>query len=111
MRRSYNVNGHRHLVDVYLPSTTVDSRGHRTGADTLKIENVPAEIETLSGRQLELSRQIVSNASHLVKLRYVGFDLTTKHYLKFGSRTLHIGHIDDAEQIGREFTLTCEEDV
>jgi SPP1 family predicted phage head-tail adaptor len=111
VQRSYNVNGHRHRVDIYLQSTTQDSRGHRTGDDTLKVQMVPAEIITLSGRQLEIARQTVSNATHRVKMRYPGLDLTTQHYLQFGTLKLHIGHVDDSEQINREFTLICGEDV
>ncbi len=111
MRRSYNVNGHRHRVDIYLPSTSVDSRGQRTGADDLKLEAVPAEITTLTGRQLEVARQVVSNATHQVKMRWPGFTLNTKHYLQFGTRKLQIGHIDDSEHIGRELTLLVGEDT
>ncbi len=107
----YEANGQRHRVNVFLPSTSVDSRGQRTGADAIKASNIHAEITTLSGRQLEQARQVVSDATHRVKMRHPGVTLTTKHYLKFGTRTLHIGYIDDDGQQSREYTLICGEDV
>ncbi len=101
----------RHRVDIKLPSDTKDSRGQRSGVATITATRVPCSIETLAGRELEIARQVVSNATLLVKMRSPGFDLTTKHFLLFGTRQLNIGHINDVNQIGREFILTCGEAV
>jgi len=101
----------RHRVDIQLPSTTQGTRGQRTGSSTTKAESIPCSIETLTGRELELARQVVSNATVRVTMRYPGITLTTKHFLMFGDRQLNIGHINDVDQIGREFILTCGEAV
>ena len=101
----------RHRVDIKLPSDTKDSRGQRTGDPVVKASRVQCSIETLNGRELEIARQVVSNATLRVRMRYPGFDLTTKHFLTFGTRQLNIGHVNNVDQIGREFILTCSEAV
>ena len=101
----------RHRVAIKLPSDTKGTRGQRTGDPTTVVLSVPCSVETLAGRELELARQVVSNATLKVKMRYPGFAITTRHFLLFGTRTLNIGHINDVDQIGREFILTCGEEV
>lgn len=61
----------RHLVTIQAKSvSSPDTRGHpaRTWADS--IANVNAKIETPSGRKLELSRQLVPDATHSITMRY-----------------------------------------
>lgn len=101
----------RHRVDIKLPSTTQGTRGQRTGDSTTKAERVQCSIQTLAGRELEIARQVVSNATLEVRMRWPGFDVTTKHFLQFGTRTLNIGHVNNVDQLNHELILTCGEAV
>jgi len=102
----------RHQVDVYLPATGLDSYGRRSGSDTLIYAAVPAAIEQLTALELIRARQIFPEATHRVSLTlFPGHAVTSKNYLKFGSRTLHIGAVIDAENIGVELGLLCREEV
>lgn len=102
----------RHQVDVYRPSSAVDSRGQRTGSPTRLLRCVPCSIETLSGLELIRARKLLGDATHRVRF-YADPDtpLNVRDYLVFGTRNLYIGHINDADQLGTIYELLCTEDV
>lgn len=100
----------RHRVAIKLPSTAVGDYGQRTGTDTT-VAVVWAAIETLTGREAEQARQLYASATLRVTLRYRSdLALTTKHYLTFGTRTIHIAHIDQRDQRKDTWVLLCGED-
>ncbi len=102
----------RHQVDVYLPATGLDSYGRRSGSDTLIYAAVPAAIEQLTALELIRARQIFPEATHRVYLTlYPSHGVTSKHYLMFGTRKLHIGAVIDSENVGVELELLCKEEV
>lgn len=102
----------RHQVAIYRPTTTLGSRGQRSGADTLLLSNVPCSIETLSGLELIRARKQFAESTHRVRM-FADPDtpLTPRDYLIFGSRTLNIGAIDSVDNIGVEYILLCKEDL
>lgn len=102
----------RHQVDVYLPSTSLDDLGRRTGSDTLVLADVPAQIEQLQALELVRARKIWAEATHRVRVvLYPGHGITSQHYLKFGTRTLPIGAVLDGELTGVEIEFLCREEV
>ena len=102
----------RHQDDVYLPATGLESYGRRSGSDTLIYAAVPAAIEQLTALELIRARQIFPEATHRVYLTlYPSHGVTSKHYLMFGTRKLHIGAVIDSENVGVELELLCKEEV
>ena len=102
----------RHQVDVYLPAAGLDAFGRRTGADTLHLAAVPAAIEQLTALELIRARQIFPEATHRVQMVvYPGHGITSKHYLMFGTRKLHVGAVIDEKNICVEIELLCKEEV
>jgi SPP1 family predicted phage head-tail adaptor len=102
----------RHQVDIYLPSSSRDAYGRRTGTDTLVLQDVPCSIEQLAALELIRARQIYPEATHRVRMVLSPDNaITSKHYLKFGTRELHIGAVVDAENSGVEIELLCKEEV
>ena len=94
-----------------LPSQDLGERGRRQGPDTVVLANVPCSIETLSGRELEVARQLYATATARVELHGdPAAPLTPQHYLLFGTKKLHIGHVDDVDRLGVEYVLLCGED-
>lgn len=73
---------------------------------------VVGRVETLSGRELELARRLVSNATHRVTIPYISF-LGLKHrfVVAKNERVLEIGHLNDVEMAGVTHICTCEEVV
>lgn len=100
----------RHIVQIKLPAAATGSRGQRSGADTLVMNNVWASIEPLAGTELELARQKYAAVTHRVCLfGDPNNPLTTKHYILFGSRKLQIGFTGNGEETGYEYQLLCGE--
>lgn len=86
----------RHKFTIQAPLGTLDSRGQRSGGFS-DVATIRGSFQLLSGRELELAHQLFSGAAGQVVIRYYP-GLTTRHRLKFGSRLLHIGHIEDPEE-------------
>ena len=101
----------RHRVDIKLPSTSRGTRGEKSGSDTTAASSIPCSIETLSGREVEIARQLYPSATLAVELRYGELtSLTTEHYFVFGSRQLNIGHLDNVDQRNILWRALCGED-
>jgi len=102
----------RYQVDLYLPSTSLDRQGQRTGADTLVMEGLPAAIEQLTGLELVRAQRIWPTATYSVQLTaYPGHGITSKHYLLWGTRKLHIGAVIDTDGAEHELTLLVGEEL
>ena len=99
----------RHRTNITARSSTTGARGQRTGTDTVKVYSWPCSIETLSGREGELARQVFPSATLKVVGRYPGLTVTTEHFLKFGTRTLEIGHVNNVDQLNDQIELLCGE--
>ncbi len=86
----------RHLVTIQAKSVAAlpDSRGHpvRTWADA--VTGVWAKIETPSGRKLELARQLVPTATHVVTMRYRTLDEENNRVAFFSGNTTLNGSIN-----------------
>ena len=107
-----NPAGKRHQVDVMLPSATLDRHGQRTGADTTVLEGIPAEIIQLTGIELVRAQRIWATATYSVRVTlYPNHGLTTKHYLLWGTRKLHVGAIIDENGTQYEVQMLCGEEV
>ena len=100
----------RHRVQIQKKGTTLGTRGERTDGWVPDGKKVWAEVVTLSGSEVEQARQMYAKANIQVRMRYRA-GLTTENRLKFGTRILHIGHIDRFDQRGIELVLLCGEDA
>jgi len=104
----------RYQVDLYLPTTELDARGRRKtdAEDTLVLTALPASIEQLADLELIRARKQWEEATHRVRVTlWPGHAVTTRHYLLFGTRRLHIGAVVDAAQTGIDIELLCREEV
>jgi SPP1 family predicted phage head-tail adaptor len=61
----------RHAITILQPSLVQDAAGGwQIGADNTFAANVPAEISTLTGRELEAAKQKVSEVTHKITIRW-----------------------------------------
>lgn len=99
----------RHKVNIISRSQTgTGDRGQGEYTDTTLFSNVPASIHTLSGRELETSRQLVSDAKYKITVRYhSGIDETQR--IVWGNNIYQIGHISNPEQRNLWLILTCSQ--
>ena len=107
------MKGYRHTVNVMRPSLATTDRGQQRGQPTCVRRNVPCSIETLSGNQSEIARQLYTDATYSVKF-YADQSkpVDEKCYLTggtLGSRQLQIGHVADKDFQNLELMLLCGE--
>lgn len=84
----------RHLVTIQQKAIGADdTRGHpaRTWSDS--IAKVPAKIQTPTGRKLELARQLVPTATHLIDMRFRVLDEENNRITYFSAVTTLNGGI------------------
>ena len=65
-----------------------------------------ANVEPLTGRELERARTVVANATHKVTMRYRS-SITARSRLVFDNRILNIEAVRNVDERNRELILTC----
>jgi len=71
---------------------------------------VRARVEDLSGRRLELARQLVATATHQITIRYLaGIKVTDR--VVFQGRVFHIGAVLNKDNVNFRQELVCTEEV
>ena len=105
-------NNLRLSVDIALPVEALTDRGQTLRTPLIVSRGEPCSIRSLSGRELELARQLYGMTTHQVTLRFNSrVAITPKHYLVFRGRKLNIGYIDNVGQRDDELRLLCAEEV
>lgn len=75
-------------------STSVDNRGNAVGAWKVKIANLPCNIETLTGREGEVTHQQYPTATH--KLTFQPIECCSERMrFKYGEKLFDIGFVDE----------------
>ena len=69
-----------------------------------------AQIEPLSGREIEYAKALVAEVTHKVSLRYRS-GVTVSQRVKFGSRLFDINAAINVEELNIELQLLCAERV
>ena len=100
----------RHVVNIQKDSGagTYDSLGQTSGSAVTVENGVKCSIENLTGRELELARQVFPLATHRVRMLYRA-DVNEKYWLLFGTRKLHVGHVENVDELNRELRLLVGE--
>ncbi len=97
----------RHSITVQRRSMTLNELGHDNEAAWVSVSGrVPCEFKELSGRELEIARQQIAEATIQIKTRYSGM-LTTDRIL-YGSRIIQPESIIPNTR-NTEFTILCTE--
>ena len=101
-------------VNVHRPTSALDSRGQANN-DTVYWRDVPCSIETLSGQEQIVARQLLATATYKIAM-YGNPEkrLETTDRLEWGMkdgkpRLLEIGQIRDLNQNGVQLELICGE--
>jgi SPP1 family predicted phage head-tail adaptor len=100
---------YRQFADVeHNVKTTMGDRGQIKPDWQTLYSSVPMSIENLSGRQLELARQLIPTATHKVQLRYLS-GIAPMMRVAFNGRYFNIESVDEKDFRDRYLTLLCTE--
>jgi len=102
----------RHRVTVQTTVETADGRGGTTAVPGTLLRRIPADVEMLTGRELERAMQIDPRSRLQVLLRYhagVKAGQAVIYHSFGGDRTLEIVAPPTIEEKDRAMTLLCGE--
>ena len=95
----------KHKVTVQVNNSTTGDRGQLVPNWVDETTLVPAQIEELGGKKLELARQLVATASHQITIRYLSSLDTNRRFKDENGRIYNIGSIQDPNLL--HFTQIC----
>lgn len=99
----------RHYVTIeHKVEVAKGQRGDPKGIWTALYEDVPALIEALTGKQLEITRQLVPTATHRVTLRYHA-GVTAQMRVAYRGKYLNVEYVAEGDYRLRYQELTCTE--
>jgi len=99
---------YRHYITITLASKT--GTGDR-GQDTYTVNTIVscfAHIEPLSGRKLELARQLVASATHEITIRYFS-GVVPECVVTYQGRSFNVGAVKDLYENQYEMVLAVTE--
>ena len=97
----------RHQVTVQQVSEAQSTSGAVTRTWST-FATVRAEIRPIRGSEREVGNQLLADATHTVRMRYLS-GLTPKMRILHDSRILEITSIANLFERNREYELTCQE--
>jgi SPP1 family predicted phage head-tail adaptor len=101
----------RQLVRVQSPDYAADASGAKTlvPATWADVATASARIYTAGGRETSMASQIVSNVSHVVKMRWQGVVVKANYRVIYEGRIFTVQYVEDVEERNRVLLLYCLE--
>jgi SPP1 family predicted phage head-tail adaptor len=100
----------KHRVTLQQRSAQFDSLGRqqRGQEQWVTVDRLWSEVLELSGREAEIARQTVSDATHAVTIRFRS-GVSSEQRLLYRGRVLEIKAVTDGDNSRRELLLVCGE--
>ncbi len=100
----------RHLVEIQAPIYAPDARGgSTTPSGYTAVFSANAAIYTAGGRETSMASQIVSQVSHVVKIRWPGMMVKPNYQVLFSGHTFTVQYVEDVLERNRVLLLYCLE--
>ena len=100
----------RHLVQIQSPVYSSDARGGSiTPSSWNSVCTANAAIYTAGGRETSQAAQIVSEVSHVVKIRWPGVMIKANYQVLFGTRVFTVKFAEDVMERNRVLLIYCLE--
>lgn len=100
----------RHFIQIQSPLYASDARGKsETPVSWNAVCSANAAIYTAGGRETSQASQIVSQVSHVVKIRWQGMTIKANYQVLFGDRTFTVQYVEDVLERQRVLLLYCLE--
>lgn len=100
----------RHAITIQSPSTVAGEFGMSVSPSTWNpVRTTNAAIYTAGGRETSQAAQLVSEVSHVVKIRWGAEVLKAGYQVVFGSRIFTVLYIENVLERNRVLLLYCKE--
>lgn len=102
----------RHTVQIQQPNYSSPGAGGRSVSPSSwsTIQSTRAAIYTAGGRETSMASQIVSDVSHVVKVRWSSSVVIKANYrVLFGARTMTVQYVENVLERNRVLLLYCLE--
>ena len=99
----------RHRITLQARVKTQNTTGEKVPAYA-DYRTIWAKIETLTGRELENAKQVTSEVTHKVNIRY-NSNVTVTNRVKFRDRVFDINAALDPDERKKQLDLYCKEAV
>ena len=107
---SVNFGKYKHRVTVQEMVDGSPDDYNQTTKTATTVSTRWAQVEPLTGRQLEWGKQIHEQVTHRVRFRFFE-GLTPDHRLVFGSRTFNVLSVINRDEANEELIVLCVEEV
>lgn len=97
----------RHRVTIQKATVTQDGSGQPVETWS-NMEDIYAQVEQVSGRELVLAKQVSPDTTHLITIRYA-LHVDSIKRVKFGSRVFNVLNVNHIENRQRTIELLCRE--
>lgn len=100
----------RHSVTIEQPQYAADASGMAvTPSSYLAVRTTRAAVYTAGGRETSMASQIVSEVSHVVKVRWSDVVIKSNYRLLYGDRYFTVQYVEDVGERNRVLLLYCLE--
>lgn len=101
----------RHAISIQQPQySAAGSRGMSiTPTSWTDVRDTRAAIYTAGGRETSQASQIVSEVSHVVKVRWTLLTIKANYRVVYGSRTFTVQYVENVLERNRVLLLYCLE--
>ncbi len=100
----------RQLELVYKVSSGTGTHGEPLLSDWLSQGTIFGFIQCMTGRELQIARQVVATATHLVVTRYYDV-ITAQKAFRFGTRIFAINLVKNMDEKNQEMQSLCTEEI
>lgn len=102
----------RHVVNIQTPSVEKNDVGEDVVNWTDFIVDYPAQVNGLSGGELEAARQTHAEAQFEIRLRYpADGPVTTTMRIKYDGRYFDVLHVNNIRERNRELVILAKEQL
>jgi head-tail adaptor len=101
----------RHAVSIQQPDFTAAGARGKSAVPTSwnTVRETRAAIYTAGGRETAMASQIVSQVSHVVKIRWTDVPVKAGYRIAFGARVMTISYVENVLERNRVLLLYCQE--
>ena len=100
----------RHEIQIQQPDATPDSRGlSAVPASWTTARTTRAMIYTAGGRETSMASQIISDVSHVVKVRWTLTAIEAGYRVVFSGRVFTVQYVENVYERNRVLLLYCVE--
>ena len=99
-----------HPITIQAPVYVADARGQSlTPASWNAVRSTRAAVYTAGGRETSMASQIVSQVSHVIKVRWTATAIKANYQVVFQGRVFTIQYVEDVLERNRVLLLYCLE--